>query len=291
MTSWLGVALVLVSLAGVEVALGEVVTPVEVGPLARASQDSLHLARATQLWQQGDVRGAVHWLATIDIGPDATFAQADRAAFLLAVAHLSLGDRASFLNVAAYGDPASERLYRQWLSYAQLRVTGSLAPDLSQPHANFWRLPGAVVLTAAHLLAAEQTVELETKWGGFKNMFGSEGGFILRAEGSGQLLVSAYGAIETWELQPGQKITLDTGHMVAYEASVEMELRKATGGLVQTFKSGEGLVFDFTGPGKLLVQTRNPSEFLGWISATLGTGNSGADGGAGGLIGGLLGRD
>jgi uncharacterized protein (TIGR00266 family) len=140
-------------------------------------------------------------------------------------------------------------------------------------------------------LAAEQTVELETKWGGFKNMFGSEGGFILRAEGSGQLLVSAYGAVETWELQPGQKITLDTGHMVAYEASVEMELRKATGGLVQTFKSGEGLVFDFTGPGKLIVQTRNPSEFLGWISATLGTGNSGADGGAGGLIGGLLGRD
>ncbi len=36
--------------------------------------------------------------------------------------------------------------------------------------------------------------------------------------------------------------------MVAYEASVNMNLRKVTGGLVQSFKSGEGIVFDFIGP-------------------------------------------
>ncbi|MGI9606577.1 MAG: TIGR00266 family protein [Acidimicrobiales bacterium] len=140
-------------------------------------------------------------------------------------------------------------------------------------------------------LAAEQSVQLDTQWGGFKNMFGSEGAFILRAEGAGELVVAAYGAIETWELAPGQTVTLDTGHMVAYDASVDMQIRKATGGLVQTFKSGEGLVFDVTGPGKLLVQTRNPNEFLGWITATLGTGNSSEPSGAAGIVGGLLGRD
>ena len=68
----------------------------------------------------------------------------------------------------------------------------------------------------------------------------------------------------------GQTVTLDTGHMVAYTETVQMQLRKVTGGLVQTFKSGEGLVFDFTGPGRLLVQTRNPNEFLGFISAAVG---------------------
>jgi uncharacterized protein (AIM24 family) len=56
-----------------------------------------------------------------------------------------------------------------------------------------------------------------------------------------------------------------------------MSLRKATGGIVQMVKSGEGLVFDFTGPGRLLVQTRNPNEFLGFIGAALG-GNNNAGG-------------
>ena len=140
-------------------------------------------------------------------------------------------------------------------------------------------------------LASADSVQLDTKWGGFKNMFGSEGGFILRAEGHGPMVIAAYGAIEAWDLQPGQTITLDTGHMVAYQESVTMNLRKVTGGLVQTFKSGEGLVFDFTGPGRVLIQTRNPHEFLSFISSTLGTGNSGAGGGAAGVVGGLLGRD
>lgn len=139
-------------------------------------------------------------------------------------------------------------------------------------------------------LASDIDVELDTQWGGFRNMFGSEGAFILRAEGSGPMVVAAYGAIEAWDLAPGQTITLDTGHMVAYQESVAMSLRKVTGGLVQTFKSGEGLVFDFTGPGRVLVQTRNPHEFFSFLSATLGTGNSGG-GSTGGLAGGLFGRD
>ena len=54
-----------------------------------------------------------------------------------------------------------------------------------------------------------------------------------------------------------------------------------------TAKSGEGIVFDFTGPGKVMTQTRNPNEFLGWISAMLGTSNSGAAS----PLGGLFGRD
>ena len=57
--------------------------------------------------------------------------------------------------------------------------------------------------------------------------------------------------------------------MVAYEDTVTMGFRKASGGgLVQSWKSGEGFVFDFTGPGKVWTQTRNPSELLSWISAS-----------------------
>jgi len=151
--------------------------------------------------------------------------------------------------------------------------------------------PGrALFIQKGSWLASATTVELDAKWGGFKNLFGSEGGFIVRAGGQGPVVVACYGALETWTLEVGQTITLDTGHMVAYDDTVTMAIRKATGGLVQTFKSGEGLVFDFTGPGRVLSQTRNPNELLGWIQAAVGTSNSGTTG-VGGALGGLFGRD
>ena len=163
------------------------------------------------------------------------------------------------------------------------------------------RLPGDIVsydmtpamplfIQKGSWLANASGITIDAKWGGFKNMFGSEGGFIVRAEGTGPVVFACYGALEVWNLEAGQTLTVDTGHMVAYESSVQMALRKVTGGLMQTFKSGEGLVFDFSGPGKLWTQTRNPNELLGWIGASLGTGNSGGAS-AGGALGGLFGRD
>lgn len=161
------------------------------------------------------------------------------------------------------------------------------------------RLPGDVTslaldgrglfISKGSWLANESTVEVDTQWGGFKNLFGSEGGFILRTSGVGQVVFACYGALEVWTLEAGQHFTVDTGHMVAYEESVNLQIRQAAGGLVQTFKSGEGLVFDFTGPGRVWTQTRNPNELLGWISSAVGGGASSA--GGGGALGGLLGRN
>lgn len=151
--------------------------------------------------------------------------------------------------------------------------------------------PGrALFIQKGSWLANAAGVTVDTQWGGFRNLFGSEGGFIIRTEGTGPVVFSCYGALETWNLQAGQSITVDTGHMVAYEDTVQMTLRKAAGGLVQSFKSGEGIVFDFAGPGKVMTQTRNPNELLGWIEAAVGTGNtSGAS--PGGALGGIFGRD
>jgi uncharacterized protein (TIGR00266 family) len=163
------------------------------------------------------------------------------------------------------------------------------------------RLPGDIVtydlqpgaplfIQKGSWLANADSVSLDTKWGGFKNMFGMEGGFVVRAEGHGAVVVACYGALETWNLQAGQSITVDTGHMVAYEHTIGMQLRKAAGGIVDSFKSGEGIVFDFTGPGKVMTQTRNPNEFLGWIQSVLGTSNS-SPASPSGAFGGIFGRD
>ncbi|MGW8380634.1 TIGR00266 family protein [Streptomyces sp. ODS28] len=128
---------------------------------------------------------------------------------------------------------------------------------------------GALNLARGAWLCSSDGVELDTKWGGFKNLVGDEGGFLVRAEGHGQALAACYGALDEFELAPGEQLVLDSGHLVAFDDQVTYTTRKVTRGLMQTLKSGEGLVFDFTGPGRLWTQTRNPSALVTWLTAKL----------------------
>ena len=141
-------------------------------------------------------------------------------------------------------------------------------------------------ITKGCWLASSNAVELDTKWGGFKNLFGGEGGFLIRTTGTGSVVLACYGAIDTIELGAGESVTIDTGHVVAFDPQLTMQLRKVAGGIVQTIKSGEGLVFDFTGPGWVMTQTRNPSALEAWIKQIM----PGETGGASGVLGGLLNR-
>lgn len=128
---------------------------------------------------------------------------------------------------------------------------------------------GAVNLSRGSWLCSSDGVEIDTKWGGVKNLVGGEGGFVVRAEGHGSVVLACYGAVELVELAAGESFVLDSGHMVAFGDSVTFTTRKVTSGIMQTLKSGEGFVFEFTGPGQIWVQSRNPSEFIGWLTATL----------------------
>jgi len=132
-------------------------------------------------------------------------------------------------------------------------------------------------------LASSVGIELQTKWGGFKNMFGGEGGFLLHAEGRGTIVLACYGALDTVELAAGETVTIDSGHVVAFAPTVQSALRKATSGIVQTLKSGEGFVFDFTGPGWVMTQSRNPSALEAWMRQVM-------PGQTGGVSSGLLGK-
>jgi uncharacterized protein (TIGR00266 family) len=135
-------------------------------------------------------------------------------------------------------------------------------------------------------LCSESGVEIDTKWGGFKNLFGGEGGFLIHASGEGTIILSCYGAVDTIDLAEGESVTIDSGHVVAFGATVTSQVRKVAGGMMQTLKSGEGLVFDFTGPGWVMTQTRNPSALESWIRALM----PGETSGASGVLGGLFGR-
>jgi uncharacterized protein (TIGR00266 family) len=128
---------------------------------------------------------------------------------------------------------------------------------------------GDMNVTQGGWLASSIEIELDTKWGGFKNVFGDEGGFLVRCSGTGKIVVACYGAIEQLELAAGEKVVLDSGHLVAFDPSVEFITRKVTKGIMQTLKSGEGFVMEFTGPGRVLTQTRNPQGLVGWLTEAL----------------------
>jgi uncharacterized protein (AIM24 family) len=65
-------------------------------------------------------------------------------------------------------------------------------------------------------------------------------------------------------LSAGQKYTVDTGHIIAFSEKLRSQVRKV-GGLKSTLLSGEGLVVDLTGPGRVLLQTRSTEAFLAWL--------------------------
>ncbi len=119
-------------------------------------------------------------------------------------------------------------------------------------------------------IASESGVELDTKWGGFKTMFGGEGGFLLHATGQGTVVLSCYGALDRISLADGESIVVDSGHMVAFAETVSFETRRAAKGkTVQSITSGEGFAMEFHGPGELMTQSRNPNALIDWLTTVL----------------------
>jgi len=131
------------------------------------------------------------------------------------------------------------------------------------------------MVQSSSYLAGDANLTIDTKWGGAKTFFGGEGLFVLQVSGSGLLLLSSFGAIHRKRLQPGERYVVDTGHLVAWEAAMAYTLRKAASGFFRTMVSGEGIVAEFTGPGELLIQTRNLAAFAGLLKPFFPTQGSG----------------
>lgn len=128
----------------------------------------------------------------------------------------------------------------------------------------------ALLVQSGSWIASDTSVDVDTKWGGAKGFFSGAGLFLIRCTGQGHILASAYGAILTRTLAPGEGYTLDTGHIVAFDESVQYSVSKA-GNWKTSILGGEGLVSRFVGPGRLWLQTRSPSDFVEWIVPKLPT--------------------
>lgn len=176
--------------------------------------------------------------------------------FMKSLKRSALGGESMF--VTTYTAPAQ---YTGWVD-----VAANLPGDLAVIDVTPQR---ALVLTKGSWLASPTTITIETKWGGSAMLFGGEGGFVVRMEGQGQVIASAYGALDLIELPEGQGFTIDTGHLVAYDDGMNVQVRKVAKGWIQSAKSGEALVMDIQGPGRVWTQSRNPSGLVDWLTQAL----------------------
>jgi uncharacterized protein (TIGR00266 family) len=122
-------------------------------------------------------------------------------------------------------------------------------------------------------LAAEQNLTLSTKTQNLmKGLFSGEGFFITRISGIGKLILNSFGVIHKVNLTAGEEYIVDNGHLVAWSATTDYRLEKASRhGWISSIFAGEGFVCRFKGPGTIYIQTRNPKAFGGWLSSYLPT--------------------
>lgn len=99
--------------------------------------------------------------------------------------------------------------------------------------------------------------------------FGGEGFIMQRFSGDGIVFLEIDGSLKEVNLQPGQKIKVDTGHVVMFEEGVHMDVETVKG-FKNIFFGGEGLFLTtLTGPGKVYLQSMPMSNFANNIASFL----------------------
>jgi uncharacterized protein (TIGR00266 family) len=116
-----------------------------------------------------------------------------------------------------------------------------------------------LIVQSGSFVAAEQSVAIDVGWQGFKSIFSGESLFWLNLRGAGKVVLSSFGAIYPVEVN-GETI-VDTGHIVAFNDTLNFTITKAGKSLIGSFLGGEGLVCRFSGRGTVWCQSHNPRGF------------------------------
>ncbi|MBK1700860.1 TIGR00266 family protein [Thiococcus pfennigii] len=166
---------------------------------------------------------------------------------------------------------SGESLFLQTLSAGRGAGAVYLAPASPGDIAAVEIRPGdGLVIQRGGFLACTEGVEVGTQVQNVaQGLFSGEGFFILEAHGEGLVLLESFGAIHELTLTAGEQKVVDNGHLVAWSRSMHYDLELGSRGLVAAFTSGENIVCRFHGPGRILLQTRQPRQFGRWVSQLL----------------------
>jgi uncharacterized protein (TIGR00266 family) len=172
-------------------------------------------------------------------------------AFIVALLRKLLGGETMFVNVFRASQPGEV----------------ALAPSLSGSIAHE-RLDGqrSVFVQTGSYLANTGTIDTKLRLGGLRTLFGGEGLMLLECSGQGDLFINSYGGIHTIYVQ--DSFVVDTGHIVAFDGTLDFTVR-SVGGVKSFLFSGEGLVCEFRGQGRVLIQSRNVPALASFLTPLL----------------------
>jgi len=106
-------------------------------------------------------------------------------------------------------------------------------------------------------LVAEEGVNIDASvnkrfWAG---LLGGEGFILQKFTGEGSMLAEIDGSVVELELEAGESIKVETGHVALFESSVTYDVESVSG-FKNVFFGGQGLFLTtLTGPGKVWLQT------------------------------------
>jgi uncharacterized protein (TIGR00266 family) len=151
-----------------------------------------------------------------------------------------------------------------------------------------------MILQKDAFMCAEKSVHIDLHFrrrmgAGF---FGGEGFILQKLTGPGDAFVEFDGEIVSYDLQPGQVLKVDTGHVAMFEPTVDFDVTMLRG-FRNILLGGEGLFLaTLRGPGRVWLQTmpmmKLANKVLQYLPATKG-GGGGASGGVNLDLGNLLG--
>ena len=124
-----------------------------------------------------------------------------------------------------------------------------------------------VVIQKCAFLASEPGVELSIF---FKKklstgLLSGEGFIMQKLSGSGTAFLEIDGYAVEYELQPGQKIIVDTGNLAMCDATCSLDVQTVKG-VKNALVGGEGFFHTVvTGPGRVLLQTMPASALSPYI--------------------------
>lgn len=124
------------------------------------------------------------------------------------------------------------------------------------------------ITTGGSYLASGPEVKSEAKWQGLGSaLLSGESILLLHHSGIGFLAVEAFGSLR--EIEVDGEFIVDTGHVVAYQSTLNFEVKTLSSSWLTSFLSGEGFVLKFAGKGKLWIQSHNPPSFGGEVGPLL----------------------
>lgn len=135
----------------------------------------------------------------------------------------------------------------------------ALAPTLVGEVAIIECRGGRWLCAGGSFLGASQGIDLDTQFQGLRGMFSGESLSFVAASGVGELLVNAFGSVQAIDVDG--KLTVDTGHVVAFQDTLDYSIDRIGGSWIQSFLASEGVVLNFSGRGVVYVQSHNPDEF------------------------------